>query len=414
MQRQNCRKGEVMDAGKKKILFCGWNIVGEQDVIEGLRMCGYTVDTYFRKTTSVDYDVVYMKEVGDMLLKNQYNYVFSLNFVPVVSRVCMIFEVPYISWSVDCPEFMLFSKTLSNPCNYVFLFDRDMVRKFSDRNPNHIFYMPLGTNTEHWNKIKVSKEDRKRFQTDVSFVGSLYTDKSKYRSYEMDKLLPDYLRGFCNGLVEAQLKVYGYNFLDDVVTEEMAQEFKKYAGWDDLPEDYVDVTKETVANDFLGLRCTEIERIRLLRKISENFSLDMYTQSDHKFIPKAKYKGVVNYATDMAKVFQCSKINLNFTSKSIKTGVPLRIFDILGAGGFLITNYQQELPEYFEIGQDLVVYENEEDLIWKINYYLEHEEERMEIAKNGQRKVQELYTWKQRIEDIMEIMKEVQGKTVSE
>lgn len=405
-----CQKEERnMSVNRKKILFCGWNIVGEADVIEALKSCGYMVDTYFRKVTSVDYDVIYMKEVGDMLLKNQYHYVFSLNFVPVVSRACKIFEIPYISWSVDCPEFMLFSKTLSNSCNYVFLFDRDMVQKFSSRNPNHIFYMPLGTNTERWDKIKVSKEDRKRFQTDVSFVGSLYTDKSKYRSYEMDKLLPDYLRGFCNGLVEAQLKVYGYNFLDDVVTEEMAQEFKKYAGWDELPEDYVDVTKETVANDFLGLRCTELERIRLLRKISENFSLDMYTQSDSKFVPNANYQGVVNYTTDMAKVFQCSKINLNFTSKSIKTGVPLRIFDILGAGGFLLTNYQQELPEYFDIGQDLVVYENEEDLIWKIQYYLEREEERMQIARNGQKKVRQLYTWKHRVEDIMEIMKEIEG-----
>lgn len=402
-----------MSVGNIKILFCGWKIVGEEDVLEGLKDCGYEVDTYFRKTTSVDYDVVYMKEVGDLLLKKQYNYVFSLNFVPVVSRVCKIFEIPYISWSVDCPEVMLFSKTLSNSCNYIFLFDRDMVYKFGVRNPNHVFYMPLGTNTKHWDKIKISKEDKKHFQADVSFVGSLYTEKSKYRTYEMDKLLPDYLKGFCNGLVEAQLKVYGYNFLDDVITEKIAQEFKKYAGWNEMPEDYVDVTKDTVANDFLGLRCTELERIRLLRKISEKFSLDIYTQSDVRFVPKANYRGVVGYKTDMPKVFRCSKINLNFTSKSIKTGVPLRIFDIMGAGGFLITNYQQELPDYFEIGQDLVVFENEEDLVWKIKYYLEHEEERVKIAENGRKKVQQLYTWKQRIEDIMNVMKAVESNSTT-
>ena len=397
-----------MSGRSEKILFCRWQIIGEIDVIEGLKACGYQVDTYFRKTTSVDYDVVYMKEVGELLLKNQYKYVFSLNFVPVISRVCKIFEIPYISWSVDCPEVMLFSKTLSNSCNYIFLFDRDMVRKFSSRNPNHVFYMPLGTNARHWEKIKISKEERKRFQTDVSFIGSLYTEKSKYRSYEMDKLLPDYIRGFCNGLVEAQLKVYGYNFLEDIVTEKMAQEFKQYAGWNELPEDYLDLTKETVANDFLGLRCTELERVRLLRQISKNFSLDIYTQSDSKFVPMASYPGVVDYKTDMPKVFQCSKINLNFTSKSIKTGVPLRIFDIMGAGGFLITNYQQEIPEYFQIGEDLVVFDNEEDLIWKIDYYLQHEEERIQIAENGCKKVRQLYTWEQRIRDIMNIMKEVE------
>lgn len=392
---------------KGKILFCGWNIVGENDVIAGIKECGYSVEISREKPESLDYDVAYMKKISDILLKGGYHYVFSLNFIPIVSRVCQIFNIPYISWSVDCPEFMLFSKTLSNSCNYIFLFDQDMVQKFSPRNPGHVFYMPLGTNVKRWDKITVSSQERKQFQTEVSFIGSLYTEKSKYRSYQMDKVLPPYLKGFYNGLVEAQLKVYGYNFLDDVITEAMAQEFKKYANWREVPEDYEDVTKETVANDFLGLRCTELERIRLLQKVAENFQLDLYTQSDTKFVPSARYRGVVDYAENMPKVFKCSKINLNLTSKSIKTGVPLRIFDIMGAGGFLLTNYQQELPEYFIIGEDLDVYENETDLIEKIRYYLAHEEERKQIANNGQRKVQEYYTWKQRIEDIMAIMEQV-------
>lgn len=391
----------------RKILFCSWNIIGEKGVIAGIEELGFTVDIYRNKPVSVDYDVKYMREISDILLKGGYVYCFSLNFIPIVSRVCQIFHISYVSWSVDCPEFMLFSKTLSNSCNYIFLFDKDMVQKFSPRNPGHVFYMPLGTNMKHLDEIKVSSQERKKYQAEVSFVGSLYTEKSKYRSYEMDKELPDYLRGFCNGLVEAQLKVYGYNFLDDVVTEEMAREFKKYAGWNDVPEDYEDVTKETVANDFLGLRCTELERIRLLQRVAENFRLDIYTQSDKGFIPSANYRGLVDYTLDMPKVFQCSKINLNLTSKSIKTGVPLRIFDIMGAGGFLLTNYQQELPEYFNIGEDLDIYESEDDLIDKIRYYLEHEEERTQIAENGRKKVRECYTWKQRIEDIMAVMEQV-------
>lgn len=396
-----------IDMENKKILFCRWNIVGEVDVIDAIRECGYHIDICEEFPQSVDYDVDYMKKLSDILFKGEYHYVFSMNFIPLVSRVCQIFKLPYVSWSVDCPEFMLFSKTLSNSCNYIFLFDKDMVQKFSKRNPGHVFYMPLGTNTKRWDKITVSAEERKKYQSEVSFIGSLYTEKSKYRSYEMEKELPDYLRGFCNGLVEAQLKVYGYNFLDDVVTEAMAQEFKKYAGWNDVFEDYEDVTKETVANDFLGLRCTELERIRLLQSVAENFSLDLYTLSDKSFVPSANYCGVVSYENEMPKVFQCSKINLNFTSKSIKTGVPLRIFDIIGAGGFLLSNYQQELPDYFVIGEDLDVYENEQDLLEKIRYYLSHEEERRQIALNGQNKVRKYYTWKQRVEDILTIMEQV-------
>ena len=85
--------------------------------------------------------------------------------------------------------------------------------------------------------------------------------------------------------------------------------------------------------------------------------------------------------------------------------VPLRVYDILGAGGFLITNYQPDLAENgFVLGEDLVVYESKEDLLCKVDYYLKHEEERLQIAANGQRKVAMLHTYDNRVKFILEKM----------
>lgn len=56
--------------------------------------------------------------------------------------------------------------------------------------------------------------------------------------------------------------------------------------------------------------------------------------------------------------------------RSILSGLPLRVIDILGADGFLITNYQTEMEEYFKNGKDLVWFENREDLLQKTNFYL--------------------------------------------
>ena len=72
---------------------------------------------------------------------------------------------------------------------------------------------------------------------------------------------------------------------------------------------------------------------------------------------------------------------------NIREGIPLRVMDILGSGGFLITNYRKALCDVFEDGKDLVVYYDEYDLLQKIEYYLSHEEERLEIAANGRKKV---------------------------
>ena len=91
------------------------------------------------------------------------------------------------------------------------------------------------------------------------------------------------------------------------------------------------------------------------------------------------------------------------TNRPIRSGLPQRIFDIMGAGGFLLTNYQPELTEYFEIGKEVAVYESQQDLLEKIAYYLEHEDERVEIAANGRRAIEKNHQYAQRLQMMFEV-----------
>ncbi|MDE6213275.1 MAG: glycosyltransferase, partial [Lachnospiraceae bacterium] len=86
--------------------------------------------------------------------------------------------------------------------------------------------------------------------------------------------------------------------------------------------------------------------------------------------------------------------------------ISLRIWDILGCGGFLPTNYQSELPEYFEIGKDLETYESMAELEDKVGYYLTHEDERMEIAIRGCEKVARYHTYETRLAQMIKILTE--------
>ena len=108
---------------------------------------------------------------------------------------------------------------------------------------------------------------------------------------------------------------------------------------------------------------------------------------------RIRYCGSVDYWSEMPKVFRASKINLNFTIPNIKSGIPLRVWDVLGSGGFLLTNYQAELPYFFEEGKDLVCFDGIEDLCEKVGYYLKHEEERCAIAESGYQKVKETHLY---------------------
>ena len=67
-----------------------------------------------------------------------------------------------------------------------------------------------------------------------------------------------------------------------------------------------------------------------------------------------------------------------------------------------MTNYQAEIPLYFKEGEDLVCFDGVEDLAEKAVYYLEHEKERREIARNGYEKVKQHHSYVNRIEAILE------------
>ena len=78
--------------------------------------------------------------------------------------------------------------------------------------------------------------------------------------------------------------------------------------------------------------------------------------------------------------------------------------DIMGAGGFLLTNFQADFLDYFIPNEDFVYYESEEDLVDKVNYYLSHEKERIEIAHNGHEKAKKNHSFERFFEDIFKVV----------
>jgi len=97
---------------------------------------------------------------------------------------------------------------------------------------------------------------------------------------------------------------------------------------------------------------------------------------------------------DMLDIFKTSKINLNFsrTPTQNKLQIKGRMFQVCLAGGFLLTEYVPGIERYFEIGKEIVCFNNIEELTEKITYYLNNETERRSIAEAGWKKATNSYT----------------------
>ena len=384
------------------ILFYRYNSICEFSIISAWRKMGHYIS---ENTTEIEHKHITPKEqlnsISNALQSAHYDFVFSINFFPIISDVCNIFKIPYLCWIVDSPVLELYSNSISNIWNRIFLFDYALYEEFAPKNPNNIFYLPLASDFTNLFPIckKITHEDVKKYSCDISFVGSLYTEKCPYNRLNNP---PEYLSGYLNGIIEAQLQIYGYNFIRDIITDDIVAEFQKHLpNIYQFPEKYDKNNKAVVSDLYISTKVTEQERLRLLKRLSQNFSVDLYTGSDTSILPDIHNKGLAQTYSDMPKVFSLSKINLNMTAKSIKTGLPLRIWDILACGGFLLTNYQSEIPNYFEIGKDLETYSSEEELLEKCSYYLKYEDERKQIAQNGQNKSKEFHRLENRLQEML-------------
>ena len=372
-----------------RLLFCKWTNSSEYGIEQTFQKMGLSVTSLQHSFSNVSHAVESLHLLQAALEKDRFDFLFSINFLPVVSKVCNIYHIPYICWVMDSPCLTLYSDSIRNSCNHIFIFDYALFESVAEYNPTGIHYFPLATCTDIWDAISLSEKDYEQYSCDVSFVGSLYNQSSPYNSVEG---LSPYTKGYLDGLIDAQLHVYGYHFLQDCLTPEIVQEFKACADWQWYPDYRID-DAAVIENSYLSKRCAELERCQIAERLSSAFNFHLYTNSDVSGLQGVQNLGTVDYYDTMPRIFRCSSINLNITSKSIHTGLPLRIFDILGAGGFLLTNYQEEIPNYFEIGTDLDIYESVDDLQDKINYYLKNPELRQEIARNGQEKVRREFTY---------------------
>ena len=204
--------------------------------------------------------------------------------------------------------------------------------------------------------------------------------------------------------MEAQLHVYGYYFIEELLTDEIVDQFKKYyPDFYHSPFENFLSDKKVLSQYYIGNKITTLERIRTFQILSQNFSVDIYTRSNTTSLPHIHNHGFAKTFSEMPVIFHESKININTTSKAIRSGIPLRVFDIMGCEGFVLSNFQNELTELFETENEFDSYENMEELIDKTNYYLTHEKMRKEIAHNGFEKVRDNFNYPLRLAQLMEL-----------
>lgn len=381
-----------------------WKSFGNEDIIAGFKELGHTVKTMPFSNKELHHNEEMEKNIVKEIQDFSPDFVFSFNYFPIISLACKKADMKYVSWVYDNPFVLLYSYTIIYPGNYVFIFDKELYMEFHKAGINTIYYMPLAANTKRLHSMETSKNyemfknSKWMNQTDIAFIGSLYTEKHQF--YQRLEGISPYTTGYLEGIMASQKHVYGYNFIQELLTPDIISDMSRVLPMEPDPTSVA--TKEFLfAQYVINRQITALERTEMLAAIGQQYSFDLYTPDETLTLPGCINHGKVDYYDMAPYVFKTAKINLNITLRSIKSGIPLRAFDICGAGGFLLTNYQADFMDCYVPGEDFVYYESKEDLLSKIDYYLKHEDERAAIAKNGFERTAANHTYKHRIEEMV-------------
>lgn len=379
-----------------KLLIYRWNAWNQKDIEESLWTLGHDLTFLSISPENPEEDFDFVENAVAQAKQSMPQALFSINYFPVLAEAAHQLAIPYISWNCDGSLLAMYHESVFYDTNYIFTFDRSCEKHFREIGVSHIWHMPLGVNARRLTKLSIPVT----VSYDISFVGSLY-EKNSFDAIA-DKL-PSYLVGYFDAALLAQQNVSGGNLLEAMLTPKICQQIEEITDYHRSERSFADI-KQLFSSTVLGFKAANLQRCQILNALSKagkvwsNPALvHLFTTDKADGLPFVKIHPPVDYFQEMPTIFQQSKININSTVPTIQTGIPLRVWDILGCGGFLLTDFREELLDYFQPEKHLSIYEDTEELLAKTEFYLEHEEVRKEITNTSRELVLTQHTLDMRL-----------------
>lgn len=109
------------------------------------------------------------------------------------------------------------------------------------------------------------------------------------------------------------------------------------------------------------------------------------------------------HGEELVRFYQSARIvlNINQWEANEASGTTLRVTDVPACGSLLLTEYSGGLEDLFELETEICTFTTPEEMKERIDYFLQHEEERERIACAGLERTHKLPTPKNRMKSIL-------------
>ncbi|HEX2769612.1 MAG TPA: glycosyltransferase, partial [Geobacteraceae bacterium] len=272
-------------------------------------------------------------------------------------------KVPFASWYVDSPTYILYGgeENISPYCA-VFCWERAYLQPVAEMGFHSPTFLPLATDPEVFSPG--GNPVNGRFASSLAFVGdSMETAQTKWEKKLSNKVKKD-IASISAEKMQIDRK------------KEILEIFPSLEGHAVCKRSRLDIEAALI------WKATQEYRLRLARSLIP-LGLVIYGDAGWSrfFARKRILRPKVDYFRELPDVYRGTDVNINCTSFQMKTAVNQRVFDVAACGGFLLSDYQEDMDRFFEVGKEAICFRTTEEAVSLAAYYLVKDTERRKIAE---------------------------------
>lgn len=285
-------------------------------------------------------------------------------------------ERPTLIWYLDDPHF--FVEQEFGEHDIVLSFDETYLPFLSGLKPSRLGWMPLAAD------ISCPGTFDPAYACDISFVGGVIDQT--YRRAQLSSAIVAYV----DRLVELKLNHREKSFYELIDEHPIS------------PGKTIQINPQVA--HYLYWEANNRYRLSILERLMK-YDLRIYGNEDWKVLLRDsplsdRYHGPIDPVRDLPSVFASSKINLNIHSIQCQGSLNQRDFNAPMASGFLLSDWVPAAGRFFQPGKEAVYWASVNDLIDKVEFYLNYPKEKVEIIQSGRRRVMNDHTYSRRMESI--------------
>lgn len=299
-------------------------------------------------------------------------------------------RVPLVSWFVDSPALILdLYAGGGRDLTFIFSWDPTYIPRVRALGFVHVHPLPLATDPEIFQPVR--QGDAQGYRCPVSFVGNSLTRPVAEKLARLPQ--DDEFREIFQQLARAY-RQRPYRDLATVLRD---------AGLTAHPRVAALTAKERVDLEAAMIwTATRDYRLECIRQL-QAFQPVIYGDPGWRELvgPPFRLQPEVRYYDGLPRVYRASEINFNATSLQMKAAVNQRVFDVPAAGGFLLTDFREQLAEVLEPGREVICYRQPEEIPELVHFYLAHPSERRRLVQAARERVLGEHTYLHRVQTIL-------------